>query len=283
MLALNDAYDSARVADWVELVLSLSESSFSKSKLASILRDNGADPGEAFASDVWRHLQRRASRYSQEYYTVSGDVVTTSPTALPGKEEYQLCLFFSLYGASTGTNPKLFERMSAVAINRYVGGQVFVFGWPVVGDTDPNISERMKQVSEAIKEVLTEAPASRYKDRGVDIIAWKPFTERDGLHCSNQLVVLSQCSAGHNWREKTRELPLQSWTQYFRWGFDPIVAFIVPTIIEEDLWHEICREVNGLVLDRIRLVNLLADGIDEEPLKTELAAWVIDQAAENRV
>jgi hypothetical protein len=285
MLELNDADDAARVADWIELELSLGEDSFSKSKLGSILRDaTGTDAPEAFTSDIWQQLRRRIARYSTDFFEIHGDVVTRRGDVVNGRLEYQICLLFSLYGASIqgGSYPKLFERMSAEAICRQIGGQVFVFGWPLLPDVETQIAARIKQVADLLQERFIEAPPVRYKDRGVDIIAWKAFPEPDHTdRRSGQLVVLSQCAAGHNWRDKTRELPIASWTQYIHWATDPIVGFAVPCVIDDELWHEVAREVEGLVFDRVRLVNLLPQGVQDGALKAELETWLAEQIIEH--
>jgi hypothetical protein len=134
-----------------------------------------------------------------------------------------------------------------------------------------------------MQERFIEAPAIRYKDRGVDIIAWKHFEEPDHSDSrSCQFVVLSQCAAGHNWRDKTRELPMGSWVQYLHWANVPMTGFAVPCVIDDDLWHDVAREVEGLVFDRIRLVNLLPKGVQDADLKGELATWLNEQIEEHR-
>src|SRR5690349_4748213 len=119
MLILDDADTSERVADWLELELSLGETFFSKSKVSSIVRDvSGVEPSEAFVSDVWRHMRSRGTLYSAQFFKIEGDVIVRRDDVVAGRLEYEVCLFFSLYGASplTGADPKLFERMSAEAI-----------------------------------------------------------------------------------------------------------------------------------------------------------------------
>lgn len=285
MLALNDAGDSERVADWLELELSLGETSFSKSKLNSVVRDaSGTEPTEAFSSDVWRHLRSRISLYSSDFFEVHGDVVTRRPEVVDGRVEYQTCLFFSLYGADAqqGSNPKLFERMSAEAICNHIGGRVFVFGWPVLPSVETAIKERVLQVAKLLQERFAEAPGVHYKDRGVDVVTWKPFSEPDDDNTrSGQLVMLSQCAAGHDWRKKTRELPMASWTQYIHWATDPIRGFAVPCVITDDVWHDVAREVEGIVFDRVRLLNHLRQGVQDANLKAELMAWITDQTEEH--
>src|SRR5690349_17895449 len=100
MLTLDDAEASELVADWLELELSLGEASFSKSKVSSIIRDtSGIEPSEAFVSDVWRHMRARAALYTSQFFEVNGDVVIRRDDVVEGRLEYEVCLFFSLYGA----------------------------------------------------------------------------------------------------------------------------------------------------------------------------------------
>ena len=286
MLALNDAEDASRVADWVELGLSLGTPAFSKSKLTSVISAAcGAEVGEAFASDVWGHLRGRVARYSTDYFEIRGDLAIRRDDVDNGRLEYQICLLFSLYGASAEerSDPKLFERMAAHAIGRYVGGESFVFGWPVLQDIEAEIGARVRQICDSLQEKFVEAPAARYQDRGVDVISWKAFPEPvETDRRSGQFVVLSQCAAGHYWRKKTRELPLASWVQYIHWATDPIPGFAVPCVIDDDLWHDVNREVEGLVFDRVRLLNFLTDGVGDNGLREELEAWQAAQFEEHR-
>jgi len=286
MLTLDDADDSERVADWIELELSLGEVSFSRSRVNAIIRDaSGDEPSEADISDIWRHLRRRGGLYSPQFFEIQGDVVARRDDVVEGRLEYEVCLFFSLYGASAqaGANPKLFERMSAEAIGHHINGPVFVFGWPVLPDVQTAIAARVQQAAELLRERFVEAPAARYKDRGVDIISWLPFAEPDHANRrSGQLVVLSQCAAGHDWRAKTHELPMASWIQYIHWASDPIPGFAVPCVITDDIWHDVTREVKGLVFDRVRLIRHLPQGVSSPDLKSDLETWRGEQIEEHR-
>lgn len=284
MLSLDDADDAERVADWIELELSLGEPSFSKSRVGAIVRDaSGNEPSEAFISDIWRHLRRRSGLYSSPFFEIEDDIVSRRDDVSAGRLEYEVCLFYSLYGASAlrGAEPKLFERMSAEAIRHHINGDVFVFGWPVLPDVEAAIGERIKKAADLLRERFVEPPATRYKDRGVDIITWLPFAEPDNAsRRSGQLVVLSQCAAGHDWREKTHELPMASWKQYIHWASDPMPGFAVPCVITDDIWHDVAREVNGLVFDRVRLIRHLPEGVKDSSLKSDLEAWRTEQIEE---
>jgi|GEM_PF-876309 len=285
MLTLDDADNAERVADWLELELSLGQASFSKAKVSSIIRDaTGDDPSEHFVSDIWRQLRRRIALYVTPYFELDGDLVRRRDDIVNARLEYEVLLLFSLYGASRqeGAEPKLFERLSAEAIGRHVDGPHFVFGWPALEDVQVAIAARVQQVAELLRERFVEAPGIRYKDRGVDIVSWRPFAEPDhATRRSGQLIVLSQCAAGHDWRKKTRELPMASWTQYVHWATDPIAAFAVPCVIADDLWHDVNREVEGLVFDRVRLLNNLTDGAQDVDLRGALELWRDEQVEEH--
>lgn len=287
MLTLDDADDAELVADWVELELSLGEASFSKSRVNAIVRDaGGTEPNEAFLSDVWRHLRRRGGLYSSVFFKIEGDLASRRDDVNESRLEYETCLFFSLYGASseTGADPKLFERICAEAIADYIGGDVFVFGWPALPNIQKAIGDRVQQVAKLLNERFVEAPAARYKDRGVDIISWLAFAEPDFVsRRSGQLVMLSQCAAGHDWRGKTRELPMASWKEYIHWASSPIPAFAVPCIITDDHWHEVAKEVEGLVFDRVRVMTHLPKGVKDDTLKADLQKWRDEQIEEHRV
>jgi hypothetical protein len=99
MLELDDADDAQRVADWLELELSLGEPSFSKSKVSSLIRDaSGIEPSEAHISDIWRHLRGRLALYSAPFSEIHGDLITRRDDVTDGRLEYDVCLFFRCMG-----------------------------------------------------------------------------------------------------------------------------------------------------------------------------------------
>src|SRR6266852_355991 len=117
---------------------------------------------------------------------------------------------------------------------------------PVLADVQADIASRVKDVATLLREKFIEAPAARYKDRGVDVIAWQPFVEHSaGEHRSNQIVILAQCAAGSNWREKTGQLPYQAWIEYVHWACHPVRGFAVPRVIPPELWHDVSKESGG--------------------------------------
>lgn len=286
MFELQDTESATGMADWIELELAAGEPSLSKAKVSSIINAVGGDePTEAFLSSVWRNLEERQERYSKELFECHGDIVDRI-VGKPAPPEYVACLLFSLYGVADEhrTDPKIFERLAAEAIKNYVQGKVFVFGWPVLPDVQADIRLRVQGLAIEARENFAENPGAQYKDRGVDVVAWKPFEEHSGgKHRSGQLVILVQCAAGANWKGKTGQLPYRSWIQYIHWACDPLTGFAVPRIIPREQWHDISRDAQGILFDRIRIVNSLPNGIQDGGLRAEIEAWVTQEIEDARV
>ena len=285
MFQLPDDESAEGVADWIELGLAVGEHQLSRAKVGAIIQSvSGSEPDETFLSDIWRHLQTREAQYYRRFFRCDEDLVRRSLSGT-APLEYVSCLLFSLYGVSDEhrLDPKVFERIAAVAIKNYVGGKAFVFGWPVLSGVQADIGSRVRQLAVAARESFAEAPAERYKDRGVDVIAWKPFEEHiTGEHRSNQIVVLAQCAAGSNWRQKTTQLPYRSWTQYIHWACDPVQGFAVPRVIASEIWHDISRECEGILFDRIRIMNLLPNGVEDGGFAAQMQEWADSELEQAR-
>lgn len=271
------------VADWIELSISTSKDFVSKAAVTTAIeRAAGKEPSESFVSTVWFELEARQRLYSVPMFTVQDRTIEPTAESQPSPE-YLACLLLSLFGVQGNTQrpAKLFERLTCEAVKKYLSGKAIVFGWPFNGEdqADENTDEYLlkravKKMAEVLLERFIEAPDSRFKDRGVDVIGWLPSQEQR----SGQVIILLQCAAGHNWVDK-RPVPIKAWTQYLHWACDPITAFAVPCVVNSREWHDKSRE-HGILFDRIRLINLLSDGGDDKELRQELNAWVEEQLAD---
>src|SRR5208283_4475243 len=272
MIDLPDAESETAVADWIELNLAVFNESIAKADIAPIIEALGGDSSYVFLSSVWIELKNRISKYVVPPFNVHERRVTRA-TDMRNSYDYIVCLIFSLYGVDGNQiGTKIFERLSALAVKEFLQGEAFIFGWPVITGGQTQIALRVQAACNKLLEHFNEAPRSAYKDRGVDVIAWKPFL--DGRSC--QCVLLGQCAAGKHWRSKTTELPYSSWTQYIHWACDPLRAFFVPCIVPDNLWHDVSREA-GILFDRARIVNLLSDGISDGQLISDLKNWAVEQ------
>jgi len=281
MLALPDPTSIREVADWIELSVSTEPQRFSKAQLSSAIeRFTGAEPSEAFISDVWRELDYRQRLYREPTFLVTERTVERREGREIGTE-YLACLILSLYGVrGTTRDPgKLFERITHRAVKAYLSAEAVVFGWPPHilnedDDEESQISRKIRQVANELGERFVEAPPARFNDRGVDVIGWIPFPGGR----SSQIVVLVQCYAGQDWKRKL-PVPLDSWYQYIHWGFKPIGGFAIPAVVPERHWHELATD-KGLLFDRPRIINSLSADTYDAELAAEVRAWVSDQLAE---
>ncbi|MCX5814681.1 MAG: hypothetical protein NTX75_00360 [Proteobacteria bacterium] len=282
MIEIRDPSSETDVADWIELTISLTEEGLSKSSVASMLEQaSGEEPAEVFLTSVWRELNYRHKLYSPPFFTIEDHTVQPLPGA-GSRSEYIACLLLSLFGVQGGSQlpAKLFERLTSEAIGRYLSGQTLVFGWPFdsidndATDEESQIKRKVKELSSRLCEKFCEAPAPRFKDRGMDVVGWIPFGESR----SGQVVILLQCAAGHNWRDK-HPVPVDAWNQYVHWANNPVKAYAVPCVITERDWHDQSKD-KGILFDRIRILNLLSGGLKDKNLIDELQSWVSEQLSE---
>jgi hypothetical protein len=280
MIQIPDSESTGHVADWVELILATEGGSLSKFDVSvAIERNSGDDVQEGSLTSIWRELDYRKRLYSRAFYHV-GDRTIDSLIQLPAPNAYLMCLFLSLFGVQSNIlkTGKLFERLSRVAIENYLNGEAIVFGWPFDQRADNAdeavIKQQVSNLAARLNERFYEAPQARFKDRGLDVVGWIPHEDNR----SSQLVILLQCGAGHNWTEKNA-VSLNAWNQYLHWANDPLRAFAVPCVINERDWHDHSRD-KGIIFDRIRLMNLLGEGIDDNDLNDALEAWVQTQIAD---
>ncbi len=276
MIELPDPQSSETLADWVELQLALGNQLMSRDEVSSAVEAvSGTEPDEALISDVWRELTRRQALYRLSLYkveTFSVKVGSSVSTTSPAYVAYKACLILSLYGVHDQDVPNLFERLTRCAVEQYLAGAALVCGWNGSG-----ISKKMQQIADGIGERFATFPNSRFKDRGVDVIGWKPFHDRR----SGQTVLLTQCAAGHNWRSKT-PVPVRAWEQYIHWAVAPNYALAIPCIVKFHEWHDKSCDM-GLLFDRARLINLLKGKCKDSKLAKDLSLWVEKQVKDKGV
>jgi hypothetical protein len=275
LINIPDQTSFTGVADWVGLSISVANNSLSKAAVASALEiSGGTEPPETFIASVWRELERRQHLYARSLYCVEDH--TVRPATDEQLPEYLTCLLLSLFGVQGEIQPptKLFERLTCEAVRSYLSGHAVVFGWPFdpedidEGQPELQIKQKIRKLAENLCERFIEAPCSPFKkDRGIDVVGWIPIPFRERR--SGQVVILLQCAAGHNWKIK-RPVP--------HWGCSPIIAFALPCIISERDWHDTSKD-NGILFDRVRIVNLLSEGIQDQTLSQDLSSWVRQQIA----
>jgi hypothetical protein len=268
------------VADWIELTLiyEADDAEFiSKAELSRVVEARGRTPNEAYISDIFEILNHRQRLYINSYFKIEGNSVQRifqgeSPV------EYIFCLLLSLYGTERGgTKTKLFERLACCAINKYMK-KAYVFGWPYDAVDDSDFNSRIEaatvQMADRLNERYNSSPEPHYKDAGIDVVAWEPFNDKR----SGQLVLLVQCAAGHNRWNKV-QIPIRRWNQYIHFAINPGTGFAFPKAMTSVCdWHDKSCDY-GLLFDRIRIINLLSDGLYEQALKRDLNGFIRQELA----
>jgi hypothetical protein len=265
----SDVTNALSLADWLELYAQLSADGNSSKgdlesalKTASVLEAKGSDALEALCLEVFSELEQRVVAAGEAYpFLIAGSVLSSKPK----QEEfaaYLFCLYLSYFRWSTKRNSEikvnpwlLFEELSCVAAVEYLNGEGVLFGTSR-GNTKAAqkgfkaaVSNLCRQMGEG-KDFKAQPDLSR-KDDGVDLVAWKRFTDKR----PSMLVMFGQCAAGHDWAEKlTRLKPSAFWGQ---WTVDSAVSphlssFYVPHRIVEAKW-EYSGRYAGILFDRCRV------------------------------
>lgn len=273
------------LADWAEASCLFGKyASISEHELEGVLDDAGVqDPDEA-VSNIWQEINLR-------HYAPDGVHPVRS---FPGRLEriqdwnknlayaFQLLLACQSHYQSTRVTPsyrhdaaKLFERLSTVGLQQYLGGKAINIGTP----RDRGVPAKFGDCLDYLCKNLEEMPGfrrsytSRIRDDGVDVVAWRPFGDtRPG-----QVIILAQCATGANWRGKTREVSLDKWDDHIDWAAKPFKAFIFPFVCLDRVdWRRLSKE-GGLILDRLRITSMftVANGSSStvRTVHAELRDW----------
>jgi hypothetical protein len=262
------------VSDWVELTISYNKSKLSKAQLARYVEEaSGSEPEESFINNIWNELKRRESVYCKPPFKVESKVVYS---VIDWEEipAYLVCLIFSVYGGThnLSKSAKLFERITSQILELYGEFKTKIFGWPVAPGDPKDIKTRVELLAREMNERFIEPPSAEKKDDTVDIAAWKPFHDKK----SSQIVLLVQCATGVHWERKSCELRIRAWMDYIHWGCPPLCGLAIPFIVDERKWVDVARDA-GLIIDRIRIYNILINKATDSPFQSELKMWCKEQ------
>jgi hypothetical protein len=164
----------------------------------------------------------------------------------------------------------LLEKLTCTALERMLGAgaRSTRFGWPSEVGRPQDFNSAIKWLAELMRiRVGAGFRPPRRKDGGVDVIAWRPFSDgRPGFP-----IVLAQCTVERDFVHKARDIDPRQWAAWLALESSILVALVLPgTMPSDEVWNEIGR--NCVILERLRLVSLLA----EEPRVADanLAAFV---------
>jgi hypothetical protein len=175
--------------------------------------------------------------------------------------------------------PSHFQLIATEAAAEVVGGIAISFGWPRPEGTA--FQPALKNVSQRLRlgTPLDTVPlwsTGREKDSGIDVIAWREFTDgRPG-----KLILLGQVASGNNWTGKSVKSDTPRFLSWFsqRPTEHYIPAIFIPfpqhhdctgrrdadfeAVAREEAWLR--EQEFGLVIDRLRVVESAAKHFAEE-------------------
>jgi len=269
MIELPDLTSIERTADWIELSVIYKNKTFSKARISSLLNESGDDADEATVASIMSELIRRCNLYGDASpFLVEGKCVKPR-IKWDQKPELVMCLIFSIRGVrkkkGKDDGTKLFERISSEAIMSYLNGPAEVIGFP----DKKRLMEQIKSISlKTCEKTGARCPLPQDKDKGVDIIAWKPHGDKR----PNQIILLLQCAAGVNFEQK-RSISISAWSEFINWAVLPIQGIMIPSIPSNDEWIQI-RDYYNMIFDRVRIFRAIyRNALSDKKLRKEILTW----------
>ena len=169
----------------------------------------------------------------------------------------------------------LFEELCAAVLKNYFGENCcsFVFG---TGRNDKDtFGNKVQKMLDSLKEgrMLFRHPDNdndQQKDGKLDIVALIPFADSK----KGQFIAFGQCKTGTNWRASISQLNPRAFCESYCSpppGFTPVAVFMVAEAFEKN-WENLQRSSNGILFDRLRIMNYLPQKIEED-LLSKIRKW----------
>jgi hypothetical protein len=263
-----------KIADWVELYVLLYNRQISKSMLVKTISreypELDDDYIEPIVDSVFNELEMRLKQYGiVNHYQVSGKNILPL-IKWSDFPELTMCLIFSLYGVvkEKGKNDgtKYFELLSNIAIKSFFACESMVLGFP----TKSNLSTQINTfITVSSENKGHKPPRPSDKDKGVDIIAWKPFADKR----NNQWLLFMQCGAGLHFNAK-KPMNINGWKRIIDFAVDPMTGIAIPALInDQNLWEDI-SDYYRIIFDRARLIKNIFNSPHIDPsLRKKIKNW----------
>lgn len=286
--------DLAVICDWIEGNILFEENGeFSNTDLVDNLAENELVPNQETAwvvvGDAWRELQRRAEWLGNGWaLRLEGDRLTQRCTWRDSLA-HAFCLALSFarwypdwarqFGKDFTEQGELFELLTQECLRRLLPGwEVHVTGW---SRTHPQrLNDIVNDVARRLLDpVLDLRPWTKKsaKDEGLDIVCY--FLLPDSR--PNFPVYLFQCASGGDWESKRYVPDTEIWRKLIDFTVVPRKAFSMPYALLDDEFRRHGATVQGLFLDRYRLLLPARDDPNwiPEELSNRIIAWLEPRVA----
>ncbi len=275
----SDLTDQIILSDWLELLAIISpDNNASHGDLERELTRAGVDNGDTICNSTLGELNQRVIAAGNNYpFTFSGSLLKLK-NGWQSFTPYIFCLLLSYCDDAKKKVAKInhevmFEYLSCLAAKKYIDGEVLRFGSPRKNDPLPSgFLNAMTDVCGAVGEwsCSTASNTLRKKDGGLDLIAWKPFPDRQ----IGKLILFGHCASGNNWHSKINELqPGDFCSRWLGGDKSPIVkSFFIPYRVTTEVFAD--RAISAkLFFDRCRIALWAVNDEFSRITKNENIRW----------
>jgi len=276
--------------DWLEASVLLDDGELSQSDVVDTLVEehiyDGANPDfcSEYVTSAWKELRRRLS------WTGKGTPIGFKHQRMEALCDWtealahSFCLVLGLaphysgwvdaFGPDYTEQGALFEELTREAMQAVFHDWEFTpTGWST--DRESKIHEVVPRLATALCEEtgnLDRWANELAHESGLDLVWHRRFPDgRGGFP-----VYLAQCASGADWPEKLHTPDLAEWKKLIDWQGLPAKAFALPFALLDGEFRRRSNKVQGLLLDRYRILSPSADGRHwlSRELSERLKSWL---------
>ena len=271
------------LADWIEGSVLFTGTRVSKTDVLDIFFEHQIYRDEEFAREfifnIWAEL-----RYRIKYGRIQALSIDTA--GIESKQgwiefpAYCFCLFLSLKDWCSSTDApsyieqgEMFEKITECSLIAR-GWRSLRTGWSStnVNSLGTLVEQISSHIDAPVRPDFKEKISPGDKDGGLDLICDLPFSDSRGGYP----LYFFQCASGRSWREKTNDINIRLWENLIDFSNQPGSGFAIPYVLSKKEFLRIAGRVNGILLDRLRIIEPLSENTKEftTELKSELINWL---------
>lgn len=274
--------------DWIEGSILFVDDVLSSTDIVDALCEDNIYTSQDMAAEMvgnaWSELKRRASCVGTGVsFSITGMRMSRQHASWEDTPAHSFCVLLSLakwhhdwakqFGKDFNEQGSIFEELTKLSLENLLSGwNIHLTGWA---------RTRANKLGAVVDEVATQLGETKGKlerwtrptanEAGLDILCYRPFPDKRG----GIPVYLMQCASGGDWEGKLDTPSLNVWEKIIEFTAKPKKAFATPFAFLEDDFRINSNRVDGMLLDRYRLLSV-ASGEDvwvPRPLKDRIVAW----------
>lgn len=273
--------------DWIEGSVLFKDGEVSSTDVVDALIEEQIYDNQDFASEMannaWTELRRRLYCIgNQAPFFISANRITRI-REWQDAPAYSFCILLALanwykrwaiqFGSDYTEQGEIFELLTKESLKlQFSGWQIYQTGWTRTKAV--KLAEVVDEIANQLGECkgnIERWASLNANEAGLDLLCYRPFIDnRVGIP-----VYLTQCASGADWRDKLKTPDLDLWTKIIQFTAQPQRAFATPFAFLDEDFIKNCVIVNGMLLDRYRLLAAakLAKNWESQLLKERIVMW----------